>query len=54
MKVCPTSPTKTATESLTTTSSKAEKFVGNDGKLQQGIRKILHDRNKLVLEKSRS
>ncbi|WP_303323169.1 hypothetical protein [uncultured Duncaniella sp.] len=30
---------------------KAEKFVGNDGKLQQGIRKILHDRNKLVLEK---
>ena len=32
---------------------KAEKFVGNDGKLQQGIRKILHDRNKLVLEKSK-
>lgn len=30
---------------------KAEKFVGNDGKIQQGIRKILHDRNKLVLEK---
>ncbi|MDE7145972.1 MAG: biopolymer transporter ExbD [Duncaniella sp.] len=30
---------------------KAEKFVGNDGKLQQGIRKILHDRNKQVLEK---
>ncbi len=30
---------------------KAEKFLGNDGKLQQGIRKILHDRNKLVLEK---
>jgi len=30
---------------------KAEKFIGNDGKLQQGIRKILHDRNKQVLEK---
>lgn len=30
---------------------KAEQFLGNDGKLQQGIRKILHDRNKLVLEK---
>jgi len=30
---------------------KAEKFLGNDGKLQQGIRKILHDRNKQVLEK---
>ena len=29
----------------------AEHFVGNDGKLQQGIRKILHDRNKQVLEK---
>ncbi|WP_300507315.1 biopolymer transporter ExbD, partial [uncultured Duncaniella sp.] len=30
---------------------KAEQFIGNDGKLQQGIRKILHDRNKAVLEK---
>lgn len=30
---------------------KAEQFIGNDGKLQQGIRKILHDRNKQVLEK---
>ena len=30
---------------------KAEQFLGNDGKLQQGIRKILHDRNKQVLEK---
>lgn len=30
---------------------KAEQFIGNDGKLQQGIRKILHDRNKLVLDK---
>lgn len=30
---------------------KAEHFVGNDGKIQQGIRKILHDRNKQVLEK---
>lgn len=30
---------------------KAEHFIGNDGKIQQGIRKILHDRNKQVLEK---
>ena len=30
---------------------KAEHFIGNDGKIQQGIRKILHDRNKTVLEK---
>ena len=30
---------------------KAEKFLGNDGKLQQGIRKILHDRNLQVLSK---
>ncbi len=30
---------------------KAEKFIGNDGKLQQGIRKILHDRNRQVLDK---
>lgn len=30
---------------------KVEHFLGNDGKLQQGIRKILHDRNKQVLEK---
>ncbi len=30
---------------------KAEQFIGNDGKIQQGIRKILHDRNKLVLDK---
>ena len=30
---------------------KAEQFIGNDGKIQQGIRKILHDRNKAVLEK---
>ena len=30
---------------------KAEKFLGNDGKIQQGIRKILHDRNRLVLDK---
>lgn len=29
----------------------AEQFIGNDGKIQQGIRKILHDRNKKVLEK---
>ena len=29
----------------------AEKFLGNDGKLQQGIRKILHDRNLQVLSK---
>lgn len=30
----------------------AEKFLGNDGKgIQQGIRKILHDRNKRVLDK---
>ena len=29
----------------------AEKFVGNDGKIQQGIRKILHDRNRQVLAK---
>ncbi len=29
----------------------AEKFLGNDGKLQQGIRKILHDRNLRVLSK---
>ncbi|HBI58788.1 MAG: biopolymer transporter ExbD [Duncaniella sp.] len=29
----------------------AEQFLGNDGKIQQGIRKILHDRNKKVLEK---
>lgn len=29
----------------------AEKFVGNDGKIQQGIRKILHDRNRQVLSK---
>ena len=30
---------------------KAEQFVGNDGKIQRGIRKILHDRNALVLSK---
>ena len=30
---------------------KAEYFVGNDGHIQQGIRKILHDRNKQVLER---
>ncbi len=30
---------------------KAEHFVGNDGRVQQGIRKILHDRNKQVLAK---
>ena len=30
---------------------KAEQFIGNDGKIQQGIRKILHDRNRLVLDK---
>lgn len=30
---------------------KAEKFIGNDGKLQQVIRKILHDRNRQVLDK---
>lgn len=29
----------------------AEQFLGNDGKIQQGIRKILHDRNKRVLDK---
>ena len=29
----------------------AEKFIGNDGKIQQGIRKILHDRNRQVLSK---
>ncbi|MDE6496485.1 MAG: biopolymer transporter ExbD [Duncaniella sp.] len=29
----------------------AEQFLGNDGKIQQGIRKILHDRNKKVLDK---
>ena len=29
----------------------AEKFVGNDGKIQQGIRKIIHDRNRQVLAK---
>ena len=29
----------------------AEKFIGNDGKIQQGIRKILHDRNRQVLAK---
>ena len=51
MKVCPRSPTPTVTASSTTTSSKAEQFIGNDGKIQQGIRKILHDRNKLVLDK---
>ena len=28
-----------------------EAFIGNEGQLQRGIRKILHDRNKLVLEK---
>lgn len=28
-----------------------ETFVGNDGTVQRGIRKILHDRNKQVLEK---
>ncbi|MBD5322295.1 MAG: biopolymer transporter ExbD [Duncaniella sp.] len=30
---------------------KAEQFVGNDGRIQRGIRKILHDRNALVLSK---
>ncbi len=30
---------------------KAEKFIGNDGSVQKGIRKILHDRNRLVLDK---
>ena len=29
----------------------AEQFLGNDGKIQQGIRKLLHDRNKKVLDK---
>ena len=29
----------------------AEKFLGNEGDMQRGIRKILHDRNKKVLEK---
>ncbi|MDE6328237.1 MAG: biopolymer transporter ExbD [Duncaniella sp.] len=33
------------------TKLKAEHFIGNDGKIKQGIRKILHDRNKQVLEK---
>lgn len=28
-----------------------EKFLGNEGAVQRGIRKILHDRNKQVLEK---
>ena len=28
-----------------------EAFLGNDGAVQRGIRKILHDRNKQVLEK---
>ncbi|MDE6484052.1 MAG: biopolymer transporter ExbD [Duncaniella sp.] len=30
---------------------KVEHFVGNDGKIQQGIRKILHDRNTEVLKR---
>ena len=30
---------------------KKETFLGNDGSLQRGIRKILHDRNKQVLDK---
>ena len=30
---------------------KREEFLGNDGSLQRGIRKILHDRNKQVLGK---
>jgi len=30
---------------------KAEQFIGNNGHIQQGIRKILHDRNKQVLER---
>ncbi|MCH5245630.1 MAG: biopolymer transporter ExbD [Muribaculaceae bacterium] len=30
---------------------KAERFIGNDGSVQRGIRKILHDRNKQVLAK---
>ncbi|MCC8070756.1 MAG: biopolymer transporter ExbD [Bacteroidales bacterium] len=30
---------------------KREVFLGNDGSMQRGIRKILHDRNKQVLEK---
>ena len=41
---------ETATESLTTTSSRLRNLSATR-KLQQGIRKILHDRNKLVLEK---
>lgn len=28
-----------------------EKFIGNEGAVQRGIRKILHDRNKQVLDK---
>lgn len=28
-----------------------EKFIGNEGTVQRGIRKILHDRNKQVLDK---
>ncbi len=30
---------------------KQEAFIGNDGSVQRGIRKILHDRNKQVLAK---
>ncbi|MDE5786536.1 MAG: biopolymer transporter ExbD [Duncaniella sp.] len=30
---------------------KVEHFIGNDGKIQQGIRKILHDRNTEVLKR---
>ncbi len=30
---------------------KAERFIGNDGAMQRGIRKILHDRNKEVLKR---
>ncbi|MCH5345867.1 MAG: biopolymer transporter ExbD [Muribaculaceae bacterium] len=33
------------------TNLKAEKFLGNEGSTQRGIRKILHDRNTKVLEK---
>ena len=33
------------------TKLKAERFLGNEGAVQRGIRKILHDRNKDVLKK---
>lgn len=40
-----------ATGLLTANKLEREAFIGNEGNVQQGIRKILHDRNTAVLDK---